>query len=259
MLIDNNQTSPDIIQAYLSYLQEMSRKISLRSGMENILYRKTKKNHPYYMPADSIDTRYLKQVKDHIDKEADRKLFLANGLVVGTVQKRKENKYIASPLIYFLVDIDIDESSRQLRTEIEWDSASLNYDLITLILERDLTELEIEIEDNHFMEQRNYFTDKAEVFEEIELDLENYIKQDNLLETLNVTYIAKGIFIKLQQEIEEFKQALISDEFFNKNKLDDYINNECLTFFNHQFFYIGSLPGQLSTFTALRKLIQEVK
>jgi hypothetical protein len=258
MLFEQNQASPDIIQAYLSYLQEMSRKISLRSGMENVLYRKTKKNYSYYISAESINPRYLKQVKEHIDKETDRKLFLANGLILGTIQKKKIKKYIASPLIYFLVNIDTDESGRQLIHEVEWDSVSLNYDLITLILGKDSIEEEIEIEDHNCPQQINSLSE-AEVFENIEVELEKYVNQENIIDIFSDASISREIFIKIKKEVEEFKQALISEEDFDESQLNDFMKNEGLTFFSHRFFYVGSLPGQLSTYTALRKLIQEVK
>jgi hypothetical protein len=71
------EPAENVMQAYLSYLQEMSRKISQRQGMENVLYRKTKKSPSFYCPSGNVEQRYLQQVREHLDKEGDRQLFLA--------------------------------------------------------------------------------------------------------------------------------------------------------------------------------------
>lgn len=257
MISDPTNVSPDIIQAYLSYLQEMSRKISLRSGMENVLYRKTKKNHHYYLPAHSVDSRYLKQVKDYTEKETDKQFFLGNGLVVGVLKKKGIRKYIASPLLFLLVNIDTDESGRNFTYEVEWDSVSLNYDLFTLVLEKDSDE-ENELETNKVFNQL-VEPFNVEIFEIIEKDLESYLEHEQFIEKLQNISIAREIFEKIKSEVGEFQQTTILKDDFTLEKLNELMKNERLTFFSHLFFYVASLPGQLSTYTALRKLIQEVR
>jgi hypothetical protein len=246
MLHYTNNGSSDVIQSYLSYLQEMSRKITLRSGMENVLYRKTKKKYHYYLPADSsVDSRYLKEVKDHIDKEPDRKLFLGNGLVVGLITKKKTKKYIASPLLYFLVEIDTDDSGRKFIHEVEWDSVSLNYDLVTLILEKD-SEEENQIEDDTSYKKQliNPFNNNAEIFEDIETELESYLSQEEFIDIFSDISTSRELFIKIKNEVEEFKQTVISEENFTLEQLDSLIKNEGLTFFSNFFFQTSYQPTQ---------------
>lgn len=257
MTNDLKQGSPDIIQAYLSYLQEMSRKITSRSGMENVLYRKTKRNSHYYLPANLINSNYLKQVISYTEKEPDKQLFLGNGLVVGVIKKKGIKKYIASPLIYCVVNIDTNDSSKSFTDEVDFDSASLNYDLFTLVLEKDSDE-EAAIENNEFSNQL-INQPNLEVLERIKQDIEKYLEHQDSIEQLGSVSTSKEFFQQIKSEVAEFKQATISENDFTLNKLDELIKTERLTFFSHLFFYVANLPGQLSTYTALRKLIKEAR
>lgn len=248
----HSEESSEIVQAYLSYLQEMSRKISLRAGMENTLYGKTKKNPHYYRPFEDVDAQYLRDVRNYLEKESERQLFLGNGLIAGSFKKKQVKKYVAAPLIYFLVKTDLDENGRSLTYSIERDSTSLNYDLITLILEQDLDE-----EDNEEMGFQSAGVDanKLEVLEEIENSLEDILRYES--EKLATNLLAVQTFQQIHEKIPEFKQVDFSTEGFTRQKIENLGSVE-LTFYNHRFFYVASLPGQLSTYTALQKLILEV-
>jgi hypothetical protein len=246
MVFKSPEESSEVVQAYLSYLQQMSRKISVRSGMENTLYGKTKNSHHYYQAfeGEDVDSQYLRNIKSYLDKESDRQLFLGSGLIVGSLKKKTIKKYIAAPLVYFLVKIDLDENGRSLTHSIEWDSVSLNYDLITLILEQNLDGAGIGI-------------NKLEILEDIENRLENILK-DNC-EKLITNELTSQVFQQIYEKVSEFNQVNLSTEKFTLKKIDNLSReNLGLTFYNHQFFYIASLPGQLSTYTALRKLILEI-
>lgn len=250
----HSEESSEVVQAYLSYLQEMSRKISLRTGMENTLYGKTKRSPHYYRPFEDIDvdTQYLRDVRNYLEKESNRQLFLGNGLIAGSFKKKQAKKYVTAPLIYFLVKTDLDENSRSLTYSVEWDSVTLNYDLITLILEQDLDE-----EDNEGMgfQSADVNADKLEVMEDIENSLEDILTHEN--ERLTTNSLAVQTFQQIHEKIPEFNQVNLSTEGFTLQKIENLGSVE-LTFYNHRFFYVASLPGQLSTYTALRKLILEV-
>lgn len=254
MVSNHAGESPEVVQAYLSYLQEMSRKISLRTGMENILYRRTQRNPHYYRPFEDVDSQYLRTVSNYLEKESDRQLFLGNGLIVGSFMRGQTRKYVTAPLIYFLVKTDLDEDGRSSTYSIEWDSVSLNYDLITLILEQDIDE-----EENEGMgfQSAGVDTNKLEILEDIENNLENILKHGS--EELISASLSLEIFQKIHEKIPEFNQANLLREEFTLNRLDNLSSGQTnLTFYGHQFFYVASLPGQLSTYTALRKLILEV-
>jgi hypothetical protein len=255
MVSNSPEESSEVVQAYLSYLQEMSRKISVRTGMENTLYGKTKNSHHYYraFEGEDVDSQYLRNIKGYLEKESDRQLFLGSGLIVGSLEKKTTKKYIAAPLVYFLVKIDLDENGKSLTYNIEWDSVSLNYDLVTLILEQDLDEEDDETE----FESAGIDNKKLEILEDIENNLEKILK-DNC-KKLITNELTSQVFQQIYEKISEFNQVNLSTEEFTLKKIDNLSReNVGLTFYNHQFFYIASLPGQLSTYTALRKLISEV-
>lgn len=254
MVSNHAGESSEVVQAYLSYLQEMSRKISLRTGMENTLYGKTKKSPHYYRRFEDVDSQYLRNVKNYLEKESDRKLFLGNGLIAGSFKKKQVKKYITAPIVYFLVKTDLDENGRLLTYSIESDSVSLNYDLVTLILEQDIDEEE---NDGMGFQSAGVDANKLEVLEDIENNLENILKHES--EELMSASLALKIFQQIHQKLPEFNQVNRSTEEFTLNRLDNLSSGQAnLTFYSHQFFYVASLPGQLSTYTALRKLILEV-
>ncbi|MGA1546698.1 MAG: hypothetical protein ACO349_07100 [Flavobacteriaceae bacterium] len=252
----NSEKSSEVVQAYLCYLQEMSRKISLRTGMENTLYKKAKRSYHYYKPFEDIDinSSYLRRVNDYLKKESDRQLFLGNGLIVGSFKKKQAKKYITAPLIYFLVNIDLDENGRSWTYNIERDSVSLNYDLITQILEQDNNE------DNEGIEFQSAGVDanKLEILEDIENSLEEMSK--NEYDQLMTDELAIQTFEQISKKVPEFSQVNFSTEEFTLEKIGNLgTRTEVdLTFYKHRFFYVAGLPGQLSTYTALRKLILEV-
>jgi len=250
------EKSSEVVQSYLAYLQEMSRKISLRTGMENIFYRKSKNNPHYYRSFEDLDTQYLRNVRNYLEKESDRQLFLGNGLITGSFKKKQSKKYVTAPLIYFLVKTDLDENERSFTYSIEWDSVSLNYDLITLILEQDLEE---EQEEEMEFQSAGVDTNKLEVLEDIENRLENMFKQESNSLTSN-DVLAVETFQQISEKVSEFNTVEFSTEEFTLEKIENLDSNAKveLSFYNHRFFYVASLPGQLSTYTALRKLILEV-
>jgi hypothetical protein len=250
----HSEESSEVVHAYLSYLQEMSRKISLRTGMENTLYGKTKKSPHYYRPFEDadVDSQYLRDVRNYLEKESDRQLFLGNGLIAGSFKKKQVKKYVAAPLIYFLVETDLDENGRSLTYSIELDSVSLNYDLITLVLEQDLDEEE---DEGMGFQSAGVDANKLEVLEDIENSLEDILRHESVKLTTNS--LADQTFRRIHEKIPEFNQIHPSTEDFTLQKLEKLGTVE-LTFYNHRFFYVASSPGQLSTYTALRKLISEV-
>lgn len=251
----HSEKSSEVVQSYLAYLQEMSRKISLRTGMENIFYGKSKNNPHYYRSFEDVDSQYLRNVRNYLEKESDRQLFLGNGLIAGSFKKKQSKKYVTAPLIYFLVKTDLDENERSFIYSIEWDSVSLNYDLITLILEQDLEE---EQEEEMGFQSAGVDTNKLDVLEDIENRLENMLKQQS--NSLISKVLAVETFQQISEKVSEFNTVEFSTEEFTLQKIENLGSNAKveLSFYNDRFFYVASLPGQLSTYTALRKLILEV-
>jgi len=243
-----------VMQSYLSYLQEMSRKISQRQGMENVLYRKTKKSPSFYRASKDIEQSYLRQVKEHLDKEGDRQLFFGNGLVLGTIQKNNIQKAVAAPLISLLVDLEFDERGRTLTWDVVRESVSLNYDLMILMLGQDNDE------DGDSPEWTEGGIDilSLEAFEDIEQDFETVLKQPRSSELLKAE-ISEKVFGKIQSGVSEFRLTLFSEQAYTPDLLEGSIRqSQKLVFYNHQFLFASLMPNQLSTHTALRQLLLEV-
>ncbi len=132
---------------------------------------------------------------------------------------------------------------------------SLNYDLITLILEQDLDE---EDDEGMGFQSAGVDANKLEVLEDIENSLEDMIRNES--DKLMNDILAIQTFEQIHEKISEFSQVKFSTEEFTLKKIENLgLKTEVgLTFYKHRFFYVAGLPGQLSTYTALRKLILEV-
>jgi hypothetical protein len=248
MSISPSEKSADVVQAYLAYLQEMSRKISQRTGMENVLYGKTKTSPHYYCALGTQNSQYLRGVGNYLAKTNDRQLFLGNGLMVGCLKTKKIVKYIAAPLIYCPIMVEVDE------TEKSYDATSLNYDLMTLLLDQaDLDEEEY----NEFSDQSaGIDTNKLGILEEIETKLQILVEQEP--EKVMTDLLGNEVFYTLKSSISELNSIELSEEKFALDILQKKSMGLGLKFYKHQFFYVANLPGQLSTYTALRRLIAEV-
>jgi hypothetical protein len=250
MFTKSSENSPDVVQSYLAYLQEMSRKISQRKGMENVLYGKTKTTPHYYCPLGNETDHYFRSVKSHLTKNTDRLLFLGNGLMVGCLQRQRTLKYIASSLIYAPVNIESDETTSLCDYSIQLESISINYDLITSLLGQDLDEEN----DDQFSEQSaGVDTKTLDILEKIEMNLQDESKID-----MTNNELGKEIFNDLKNSFFSLSQVELLTEEFKLEYLPKNAMESGLKFYNHQFFYVASSPGQLSTYAALRRLIMEV-
>ena len=197
----------DVVISYLHYLQDMSRKIILRSGMEHVL-KGTRRTPDYFFGYErqvraQEFASYLKAVRTNLDKESEKKLFIGFGLVVGNLRRKGLRRKISAPLLFALVDIDFDDDNQRLIHEIQFDSISLNYDLITLMLERD-TEPDDETDQAEgqlpFIEQSNLL-----VLEEIEKEIDAALSGTDLDEGVVATSLAPQIFTTIKQ-VDAFKQ-----------------------------------------------------
>ncbi|MCS6812342.1 MAG: hypothetical protein NZ772_02020 [Cyanobacteria bacterium] len=249
-----SEKNRDVVQAYLAYLQEMSRKISQRTGMENVLYGKTKASHHYYRAFGTQDAQYLRGVDNYLAKTSDRQLFLGNGLIVGCLQKKQTKKYIAAPLIYCLAKVEPDESGKSYEYIPDLDAASLNYDLITLLFEQD--DLDEEDYDEFLDQSAGVDTKKLDILEEIETKLQTLIDREP--GQVMTSSLGNEVFRTLKASISELSAVEPATERFALDGLQKKSMEAGLKFYDHQFFYVANLPGQLSTYTALRKLIAEV-
>src|SRR5665213_1246400 len=100
--------------SYLRYLSEVSRKILQRGGLENVLYRKTKKQDACYFDFDHSSIHrpaYLRGVHTLLQEQSGRGLFLGLGLIAGQIQKNGKKRNLAAPLFFCMVELDPDEEN----------------------------------------------------------------------------------------------------------------------------------------------------
>jgi len=255
--------------SYLHYLQEVSRKILLRSGYENVLYGKSKKQNPCYFNYDRKIRlpEYLLQLKALLQRDQTRGLYLGLGLFVGQVERNKGNRKIAAPLFVCSVDVFSEEGSPVAMHEIRWESITLNYDLITMVLERRM-KLEDEEASLSLPEIDQLISpQKLKILSDVEAEFDRrgeakdfqreLLKGDRLESTVKL----------IMREIPEFNCVTISDEDFDSDNLNDLIRNDqsllnlgaTLTFFPHSFLFTAPVPEQLATYIGLRELISQIE
>src|SRR5262245_61161384 len=129
------------LTSYLNYLQDLSRRILQRGGMEQVLYRKSRSRDPRYMPFDSSQTdldMYLAAIASELKDDSSRRLFLGVGVVAGSITSTGRwtpIRKVAGPLVYAPVELVAEEPDTIPDLEVEWEEATLNYDLLTVLLQ----------------------------------------------------------------------------------------------------------------------------
>lgn len=251
----------DIIQ-YLNYLKEVSRKISLNTGLEKVLLpnkRKTLIKNRFSIQIKQDLTKNILKLKSsefenwiiYLDKNVDKKPFLGFGLICGIYNKNSNKKAFAGPLIIVECNMYNDENN-VIICEIDLSKMILNYDLISNLIEKDY---------NTSSEESILELEKeSKIIEQIERDIE---KIEDILETQS---LAQNIFRKLQENFEEFKDIEIynydydyeeeKEKFKKGNSLFD---REGLVFVNANHLFIESVPNELSSYESLSKLIKEIE
>ena len=269
----------ETIIKYLKYLRDVSRKIGTRTYLENIFIKVSSKKR-YFITQLKEDFLFynqdvnkfternlvlsLKNIYKYLEKNSDKKLFLGLGIICGTEE-------IAGPLLYIKCDLYIDENNGKLYLELDLSSLTLNYDLISKIVER-----------------KNFNYDEDEFVEEIEQEsetisiIENFLINkisniyDKLLEELDYNLIEElynltvDIFLIFHKKLYEFKEIQykddIEEEYNYDIEIDKYNNKENslfrknkLIFFPAFHFFVSSIPSEISTYKSLSLLIEEIE
>jgi|GEM_PF-3178953 len=255
--------------SYLHYLQEVSRKILLRSGFENVLYRKSKKQNPCYFDFKKIDhlQEYLLRVRAVLQRDFTRGLYIGFGLFVGRLTRNQRNRSVAAPLFFCSVDLDSDSKPNTVSPEIRWSSITLNYDLITLILEQEIDRQDEELElppiDNVIAPEKLKLLSEIEDEFERKVETESYQKQ--LLSGEKLTSFVDA----MKRQISDFDSVGMANTEFDFKEIGALVDNreslfsdgrlKGLTFFPHIFFFAAPVPEQLATYIALREMIRQIK
>lgn len=260
----------DIIVSYLEYLKEVSRKIISGAGFEKAYLDKNRTN-PSYRSEMIPSFPFAREVKygmsfynyfdtciRYLERNSDRKLFMGSGEVLG--KRDKDETFIQGPLLYMECEVyrnDKDNKDNMIIIDPQIYTITINYDLISYILGSDKIVEDEEIFDEKYIKYES-------IIEKIEEDLKDLANMseeefDYSFLTKILTKISEEIFQKLRKNIEEFSKI----EMINKNDCD-FITNRAnggsgLVYYSHNHYFINKIPDQLSTYEALKKLIDEVK
>ena len=250
------------ILSYLHYLHDVNRKLIQRGGMENILYRKPASQHPYYHQLDQPDSarpqHWLRALR-HIQNAEARGLALRPliglGLVVGQGETSKGAKRFTAPLAFCNAElVEDDERPNFVTMDIVWDSVTLNYDLLTLML----GQIPDDEGDAAAPPQIGIGGDTLAVFNRVENDLEKLANDLNPDARFTPTALAK-LMNDIHHNVPEFRSISISPTPYDHRLLEALILKRPAVFFPHRFFFVAPAAGELTTMTALATLIRQIE
>lgn len=250
------------ILSYLHYLHDVNRKLIQRGGMENVLFRKPASQHPYYHQLDQPDPtrpRHWLGALRHIQNAEARGLALRPlvglGLVVGQGETSKGVKRFTAPLAFCNVQlVEDDEKPNFVTMEIVWDSATLNYDLLTLMLGQILDDEG----DEAAPPQIGVGGATLARFTEVENDLEKLANDLNPDARFNPNALAK-LMKYVHDNVPEFGNISISTDTYDHRLLDALVQKRQAAFYPHRFFFVAPAAGELTTMTALATLIRQIE
>jgi hypothetical protein len=251
------------ILSYLRYLHDVNRKLLQRGGLENVLFRKPARQAPFYHQLDQPDSgrpRHWLQALRHIQNAELRgtplRPLLGLGLVVGQAETAKGNKRLTAPLAFCNVRLIEDEEKPNLVSmESLWESATLNYDLLTFLLGQLQTD---ENEDTAPLPQVGVGGSTLSVFTTVENDLEKLANDSNPDARFTPAAMAK-LMKFIVDNVPEFRCIRISNNPYDHKMLDGLVQQRPAAFFSHRFFFVAAAAGELTTMTALATLIRQTE
>jgi len=254
---------PDIL-SYLRYLHDVNRKLLQRGGLENVLYRKSASQNPYYHQLDQPDAsrpRHWLSSLRHIENAQARGVALRPlvglGLIVGQVETTRGPKRVAAPLAFCNARLEEDEDrAHVVQMEILWDSVTLNYDFLTLFL--DQPPEEEPDEDGSHPPQAGLGGATLGVFTDVESDLERMAAQANPDGRFTLGEQSK-MMKYIHDTVPEFRSIAVANVPYDHRSLEELAKKRQPSFFAHRFFFIAPAVGELTTMTALATLIRQTE
>jgi len=258
-----------MITSYLAYLKEISRKIISDSGFEKAILDSSKKNPSFSFEVQSFKSNYhssdesynhLFNIEKYLSINNDKKLFCGFGLIAGN----KKRQY-AAPILFTECSLSKDENT-SINLEFDYDTNSINYDLISSILNYSSNRFNYS-EDEEFNED---FQNEINLVDIVEKEIKSFDDCEMLFEyTLEV-------FTNLQNKLEEFTTITETKRIYNCNaekelflkkpkakqpdtRTKKSIFEEDLVFVPTIHLFVHSVPHQLTTYEAIKKLMQEVE
>ncbi len=244
---------------YLKYLREMSRKILMNKGFENVLYRKPKNQDPFYSEYPPPNEGYWLSVQARINDsqppERTVGCFWGTGLIVGTVTRSSKNRKIAGPLLYAPVEIEQQEDSNTLQHFVLWEEITFNFDLLAILTDSEV-DVESELTNENVLPMENNFMMLYKRIADLEDEIDKLLADPNFRDDSISTDFCQQALENLCPYIPILQACGRGSQFSTEN-LDKYMNRDRLTFFNHPFTFLAPLPDDLTSFSELRKLLLE--
>lgn len=257
-----------VVEAYIEYLRNISRKIISRSGFINVLPEETRKNYnfykdisdnknifnkdPYIITKEDGFYRYAKLANSYLDYNKDIKLFIGSGLINGYLKGKNKGNNICAPLFYGILDLEFDEDTRNYLISIDYESCQLNHDLISKIFDLDIEE--------EFEEESILPDTILEKYNNIDVIENKYFEKDNLKDIFNnLLNNSEDLFSELYNNLPDFKKIQIerTSKFNYKKRMLKGNQSENVIFYPHTFLFVNNVPHQLSTYEALNNLLHK--
>ena len=250
------------ILSYLHYLHDVNRKLLQRGGLENVLYRKPVSQNPYYHQLDQPDAARprhwlgsLRHIQDAEARGVALRPLAGLGLVVGQAKTKNGNKRIAAPLAFCNVQlVEDDDRPNSVMMEVIWDSVTLNYDLLTLFL----GQVSEDEGDETGLPQTGIGGTTLAVFTEVENDFEKLANDSNPEARITSVFLSKTMKY-ICDSVPEFRSIGMATIPYDHRLLDAHIQKYPAVFFPHRFFFVAPAAGELTTMTALAKLIRQTE
>lgn len=245
---------PDPVVSYLEYLRQMSRKIAYRGAIVDVLGGKSRRSPDRYLAYDTPQEdaamqRYLNGVTADNQLNEGRTLFVGVGLIVGNARSGGKSVKVSAPLIMVPCEVDVpDETDSTYGCTPEWDAATLNYDLISVLVDKADT---VDREDAVGMP--DLLTPAVvTAIEQVERKLRDAAGTRGAAQRLSDPGFIEEVATILRSEIPALRTQIITSRTpFRK---EDVRGTEGLVWFNHRFYFMATMPDSLSAYRALNQL-----
>lgn len=245
----------DPVSAYLSYLQQMARKVAYRGTTVDVLGGRSRRQNARYLDYDSlIDDadlqRYLTGVADDRQLNESRTLFIGVGLIVGTTELSGKTVSVSAPLMMIPCELELpDETDSTHGFTPDWSDACLNYDLISKILDKSEA-----VDSDDALGIPDFIAPAVTVaMRKIEEKLRDASAAPNAEQQLCDPRFASEIAGILRSEIPAFRS--IKDASTKYRQTDK--KHDGLLWHNHRFYFVATMPDSLSAYRALIRLRAE--
>lgn len=244
----------DPVVAYLDYLQQMSRKIAYRGTTVDVLGGKSRKSPDRYLPYDTAHEdaamqRYLSGVTTDRQVSEGRTLFIGIGLIVGSARSGGKSIKVSAPLVMVPCEVDApDEMESSYGCAPEWSAATLNYDLISALVDKSDA-----VDGEDAMGMPDLLTPAVTTaMEQVERKLREATKARGASQRLSDPAFIEELATILRSEIPALRSQIASSETpFRKEELR---RTDGLAWHNHRFYFMATMPDSLSAYRALNQL-----